>query len=217
MTSTALRLLALLVLLPFTALTVQAGLAGGVTGFPDAITHDLLSLQIWVDLVIAVMFWCGWVVRDARAHGRNGWAWVVSALIVGCFAPLAYMLVHRRWPGSPLSDDAGDPGSPSRRRMIAALVFVPFAALTVAGVVVDGTDVPGTITRTWPNIQIFVDLVLAIGLWVVWMVSDARSAGRNPWGWVVFAAILGSFSPLLYTVVYRRWPASHPASDPIGA
>lgn len=210
MISTGLRIAAITVLLPFTALTAKAFVAGGADGFPQAIIHDLSSLQIWLDLVIAMLFWCAWVMRDARAAGRNGWGWVVSALIVGSFSPLLYLIVHRRWPGSPSPDDTEATGSPSPRLAAAALVLVPFAGLTVAALIIDGTDVPGVVTRTWANIQIWVDLVIAIVFWLAWMIADARAAGRNPWGWVIFAAILGSFSPLLYTIVHRRWPASHP-------
>ncbi len=46
--------------------------------------------------------------------------------------------------------------------------------------------------------QVFADLVIALTLVTVWMWHDARSAGRNPWPWLVATLALGSFGPLLY-------------------
>lgn len=205
-----LRQVAILALIPFSALTMYAFIADGVNGFPNAITHDLSSLQIWVDLVIAMIFWCAWVLRDAAAAGRSGAPWVVGALIVGAFAPLLYMIVYQRWPASSAAKQLnGD--QPGRRRAGGAIVLLLFGALTVIALATDGTDIPAVVTRTWSNLQIWVDLVIAIVIWLAWMLKDAKRAGRNPWGWVVFALLLGAFAPLVYLVMYGRWPASHPS------
>lgn len=206
-----LRLVAILIIAPFAVLTAAA-IALDENGFQDAIFHSLTSFQIWFDLVIAMVFWCAWVLKDTKDTGFVGWVWVIGALIFGAFVPLIYMILYQRWPASPSasSQATGDEEAP---RTVALIVFVLFAALTAAAVVVDGTDVPGAVTRTWSNIQIWVDLLIMIVFWLAWMFKDARQSGTNPWGWIVFALILGSFSPLLYAIVYRRWPASHPVAN----
>ena len=205
------RTTAILVLIPFTALTAMAIVSDGTNGFPAAITYSLTSLQIWVDLVIAMLFWCAWVIRDAKASGRNGLPWVIAALLFGAFAPLLYMVAYQRGFASP--GEAPTAGDASRRRLTATIVIFAFAALTIAALWVDGTDIPGAVMRTWSNVQIWVDLVIIIVMWLAWLIKDARQHGNNPWGWVVFALVLGAFSPLLYTAVHGRWPASHPASS----
>ncbi len=202
------RIIAILILVPFSILTIAAVAADGADGFAAAITLNLTALQIWLDLVIAMVFWCFWVMRDAREAGRNGIPWVISGLIVGAFAPLLYMLVYQRWPASSPAQPVGE-SSASTRRTLGVVVLALFGALTAAALISDGTDVPAVITATLSNLQIWVDLVIMIVLWLVWMVKDARANARNPWGWVVFALVLGSFAPLFYLVVYGRWPASH--------
>ncbi|MEM7019430.1 MAG: hypothetical protein AAF512_19090 [Pseudomonadota bacterium] len=206
-----LRITAILILLPFTALTIMAIVTDGPNGFPNAIMHDLLSFQIWFDLVIAMIFWCAWVLKDAKSDGRNGIPWVIAALLIGAFAPLLYMVMYQRWSASPAqSTSASSTESASRLRMISAFVFVLLGVITAAALIIDGTDIPAVVMRTWSNIQIWVDLVIVMVLWLAWMIKDAQQSGRNPWGWVILALAIGSFSPLLYTAIHGRWPASHP-------
>ena len=205
-----LRIGAIVILIPFALLTALAIATDGSNGFANAITHNWLAFQIWLDLVIAMVFWAAWVIRDAKSQNLNPWGWVITSFIFGAFVPLIYTLVYRRWPATPASDSVGD--NAQGRRILGALMFLALAAVTVMGLVVDGTDVPGVITHSWSNTQIWVDLVIVILLWMPWMVSDARANQRNPWGWVVAALLVGSFSPLLYLMIYGRWPASHPNS-----
>lgn len=198
---------AILTLIAFGALTVFAVIADGPGGFPDAITHSLTWFQIWVDLVIAMIFWCAWVVQDGLSSGRNPWPWVIGALIFGALAPLIYMIAFQRWPASPVPDVQGT-GSQSRRRVVAGIALALFAILTMAALALDETDL--IFHRTWSSFQIVVDLMIMIVMWTVWVVRDARQSGRNPWGWVIFAVVpLSSFAPLVYMLVYARWPASH--------
>ena len=203
----SLRTGAIIALIPFAALTILAMVADGTNGFPNAITYNLISLQIWLDLVLAMVIWCAWLVPEARAAGRNPWPWIVGALIFGAFVPPIYIIVYERWPASPGAQNGG--GSATSRRVGATVAFALFALLTIAALVVDGTDVPGVVMHSWSNVQIWVDLVIMIVFWLAWLMQDARANGRNPWGWVVFALILGSFAPLLYQALHSRWPASH--------
>ena len=213
MQSLNLRVVGILVLLPFAVLTGVAINVDGNDGFSNAITLNLLSLQIWLDLVIAMIFWVAWLLRDARAHGQWPWLWVIAAFLFGAFAPLLYMIVYQRWPATVAGgEEAVGEDALQRRKTLGIILLIGFAAVTVAGLLIDGTDIAGTVTHSWSNIQIWVDLVIVILLWVPWMFQDAKAHGQNPWGWLVFAMALGAFSPLLYLVLYGRWPASHPVT-----
>ncbi len=51
--------------------------------------------------------------------------------------------------------------------------------------------------------QVFVDLVIALGLFLVWMWRDAKASGRNPWPWLVLTLATGSIGPLIYLIIYK--------------
>ena len=87
----------------------------------------------------------------------------------------------------------------SVERPLLALVLVAFGALSAVALAVDGLGgFVDAITFSWASAQIYVDLVIAVVVLCVWMYRDARSRGRNPWPWIVGAAIAGMFSPLIY-------------------
>jgi hypothetical protein len=52
--------------------------------------------------------------------------------------------------------------------------------------------------QSFGGAQVFVDLVIALGLFVVWMWRDARATGRNPWPWLALTLATGSIGALLY-------------------
>lgn len=96
------------------------------------------------------------------------------------------------------------------KRTVPALVIViiAFAALTawavhrvgLLGIFTAATADPGAV-------QIFIDLVIACTLAVIWMIDDARRHGLNPWPWVLLTVLAGSFGPLFYLV--RRAGSAH--------
>lgn len=88
------RVVLALVLAVFTALTLPALIVDGLPGTVAAITHNWASLQIYVDLVLAILVICVWMHADAKAAGRNPWPWVVAAFVVGMFSPLVYLLTR---------------------------------------------------------------------------------------------------------------------------
>ncbi len=54
--------------------------------------------------------------------------------------------------------------------------------------------------------QVFIDLLIALGLVMVWMWQDARKTGRNVWPWIVATLLIGSFAPLAYLVTRKDAP-----------
>lgn len=58
------------------------------------------------------------------------------------------------------------------------------------------------------TIQIFLDLIIALSLVLIWMYKDARARGVSPLPYIFLTLILGSIGPLLYLV--RR--AGHDSS-----
>lgn len=84
------RTLAMVLLLPFLALTAWAVYHVGVMGI--FATHQTPGgLQVFVDLVIALLLLLTFLVPHAREHGRNPWVWVVLTLGLGSIAPLLYL------------------------------------------------------------------------------------------------------------------------------
>ena len=94
------------------------------------------------------------------------------------------------------------------QRNLIAIVLVLFGALTAAALWQHGYwGIIEPHFRTFGAAQVFVDLVIALTLVMVWMWRDARAAGRSPWPWIVATLALGSFGPLVYLLTRR------PASD----
>jgi hypothetical protein len=58
--------------------------------------------------------------------------------------------------------------------------------------------------KTFGAAQVLADLVIALGMFLVWMVNDAKAQGRNPWPWLIFTLIAGSFGPLLYLLTQKK-------------
>ena len=46
--------------------------------------------------------------------------------------------------------------------------------------------------------QLFVDLVIALLLFMPWMANDAQERGKPFWPWLILTLFLGSIGPLLY-------------------
>lgn len=57
--------------------------------------------------------------------------------------------------------------------------------------------------RSFGAAQVLADLVIALGLFLVWMWRDAKQSGRNPWPWLLVTLVAGSFGPLLYLLARR--------------
>ena len=86
------RLLLILVLLGFSALTAVALWQHGYWGIFAPLLQSTAGAQVLVDLVIALGLVMVWMWRDARAQGRVVWPWLLLTLVAGSFGPLGYLL-----------------------------------------------------------------------------------------------------------------------------
>lgn len=51
--------------------------------------------------------------------------------------------------------------------------------------------------------QVLADLVIALGLFLVWLWQDAKQLGRNPWPWIIGTMATGSIAPLVYLITRK--------------
>ncbi len=103
----------------------------------------------------------------------------------------------------------------SGKKWLLLLVLADFAAFTLY--VVFKTDVWAGfvgLSGNFVGLQVSVDLVLAMGLIIIWMVGDARKRGINPIPWAVAACCLGSLVPLTY-LLFRPEAKKAPASSTV--
>ena len=90
------------------------------------------------------------------------------------------------------------------KRIVLAITLIAFLVLTAIAVFQHGYQ--GIFVQQFQNfagIQVLVDLVIALGLFLIWMWKDARSEGRNPWPWLLLALATGSIGALVYLLVYK--------------
>lgn len=62
------------------------------------------------------------------------------------------------------------------------------------------------------QVQIFIDLVIALSFVIAWMWRDARARGLSPLPYIALTLVLGSIGPLIYAI--RREAAPLPAPAP---
>jgi len=90
-----LKLLAIVLLVPFTALTAYAIQDVGLIGVFE---HQLANgggMQVFADLAIALVFVLCWLIPDAKKRGRTPWPYVLLTLAAGSFGPLLYFALHK--------------------------------------------------------------------------------------------------------------------------
>jgi len=89
------------------------------------------------------------------------------------------------------------------RSQLAMLLTVSIAfTLYTAGVVADH-GYTGFLTLAWSEPwggQMFVDLVIALSLFLSWMLRDARAEQITPWPYVALILTAGSIGALAYLV-----------------
>ena len=88
------RLLSLILLVPFTALTIWSIKSVGIMGIL-ATGQTPGGAQVFADLIIALILLLTYLVPQARAEGRNPYPWVILTLCLGSFGPLLYFATAR--------------------------------------------------------------------------------------------------------------------------
>lgn len=86
------KTLALVLLIPFSILTIYAVFEVGYVGIFDYHRHSPAGWQVFADLVVALALVLTWIVPDAIARGRSVWLWVVLTLTLGSIGPLLYLV-----------------------------------------------------------------------------------------------------------------------------
>lgn len=103
------RTLAIVLLVPFSLLTLYALTEVGYTGLFEYQLRSPAGWQVFADLVVALVLVLAWMIPEARRAGRNPWPWVVATCLLGSIAPLVYLA----WAGSEAAADG-------RRESVAA-------------------------------------------------------------------------------------------------
>lgn len=90
------RMLAIIILIPFSALSLYALAQVGYIGILDYHRHSPAGWQVITDLVIALVLVLTWLIPEAKKAGRNPWPWVVVTLFGGSFGPLLYLVFAKK-------------------------------------------------------------------------------------------------------------------------
>jgi hypothetical protein len=91
-----------------------------------------------------------------------------------------------------------------------ALVLLAFGALTVHGVAVHGyVGFFEALGSTTAGLVVFVDLVIALTLALLWMLGDARERALPFWPYAALTLAFGSVGPLGY-LIHRELRARAP-------
>ncbi|WP_413892991.1 DUF2834 domain-containing protein [Candidatus Skiveiella danica] len=93
------RILLVVTLVLFGALTSVAVWHHGYRGIFETMFQSWAGVQVLVDLVIALVLVLVWMWRDAQVLKRSVWPYVLITLVAGSFGPLLYLLT-RKTPGN---------------------------------------------------------------------------------------------------------------------
>ena len=92
-------------------------------------------------------------------------------------------------------------------RTLSIAMLIPFLVLTAYAVYDVGLiGIPEYHIHSSAGWQVFVDLVIALVMLLVFLIRDARSKGISPWPWVVGTLFTGSIAPLIYFAIYGGKP-----------
>lgn len=88
-----LKILCAVIFAGFGAYSTWAMLQVGYLGIWQAGFAGPGALQVLLDLCILGLLASLWIIRDARAAGRNPWIYVILTVTAGSFGPLLYLLL----------------------------------------------------------------------------------------------------------------------------
>lgn len=86
------RMMSIIILMPFTALTIWAVAQVGLIGIFEHLFQSPAGWQVFIDLVIALVLVLSWLIPEAQKAGRNPWPYVIATLLAGSFGPLLYLV-----------------------------------------------------------------------------------------------------------------------------
>lgn len=86
------RTLAILILIPFSILSLYAVMKVVYIGIFDYHRHSPAGWQVFTDLVIACILLLALIVPEAQRRGINPWPFVLLTVVLGSFGPLAYFV-----------------------------------------------------------------------------------------------------------------------------
>ncbi len=86
------RKIAIILLTPFTLLSLYAMTQVGYFGIYAHLLDGPAGWQIFADLLVALTLVFCWMVPDAKENGRSVLPWVLLTLASGSFGPLLYLL-----------------------------------------------------------------------------------------------------------------------------
>ncbi len=89
------RTLAIVLFMPFIALTLYAVSEVGYLGIFDYHRHSPAGWQVFADLVISLILILTWLVPHAKRTGRMAWPWVAATLALGVIGPLLYLMTSK--------------------------------------------------------------------------------------------------------------------------
>ncbi|MBI9086137.1 MAG: hypothetical protein JEZ11_21235 [Desulfobacterales bacterium] len=89
------RILLLITLIAFLALTGIALWHHGYWGIVEPHFQSFGAAQVLADLVIALSLFLVWLWRDARTSGRNPWPWILVTFATGSIGPMIYLLIYK--------------------------------------------------------------------------------------------------------------------------
>ena len=100
----------------------------------------------------------------------------------------------------------------NRKQIILAIVLADFAALTAFAVWQYGyVGIFELALSSWATSLLLVDLVISLGLVLIWMMGDSRERGLAFLPYALLTLAFGSVGPLLY-LIRREARATAPAA-----
>lgn len=84
------------ILVLFSPLTVVAVLQHGFLGIFTEAFNNYATIQVYVDLLIALFLILMWMRDNAKKTKRSFWPWALLTLVAGSFGPLLYLLSRKR-------------------------------------------------------------------------------------------------------------------------
>jgi drug/metabolite transporter (DMT)-like permease len=89
------RIMAIIILIPFSILSGYAIAQVGYFGIIDYHRYSPAGWQVLADLAIALILTLSWLIPEARKDNRSPWLWVLATVLMGSIGPLLYLVTAR--------------------------------------------------------------------------------------------------------------------------